>query len=173
MDGGQVSSGIRLQRGGARRGVAKVGYQLGHFRQCSFGSHTASGVLQMKIVPHSRERRDGFIMAALVEVKKKIPLCEVSLYYNLSTGFRCLAQGFELLEGDIADEARLRPVLARVDAVMHFAAHAYVGESVENPRKYFQNNVIGALSLLNSALDGGIRRFVFSSTCAVYGDRGQ
>jgi UDP-glucose-4-epimerase GalE len=98
---------------------------------------------------------------------------EVMLYDNLSTGFRRLAQGFELVEGDIADEARLRPVLARVDAVMHFAAHAYVGESVENPRKYFQNNVVGALSLLNSALDVGIRRFVFSSTCAVYGIPGQ
>ena len=98
---------------------------------------------------------------------------EVVLYDNLSTGFRRLAQGLELVEGDIADEARLRPVLARVDAVMHFAAHAYVGESVENPRKYFQNNVVGALSLLNSALDVGIRRFVFSSTCAVYGIPGQ
>ena len=94
---------------------------------------------------------------------------EVVLYDNLSTGFRRLAQGFELVEGDIADEAALRPVLARVDAVMHFAAHAYVGESVENPRKYFRNNVLAALSLLNSALDAGIRRFVFSSTCAVYG----
>ncbi|HEX7423906.1 MAG TPA: UDP-glucose 4-epimerase GalE [Terriglobales bacterium] len=94
---------------------------------------------------------------------------EVVLYDNLSTGFRRLAQGFELVEGDIADEAKLRPVLARVNAVMHFAAHAYVGESVENPRKYFRNNVLGALSLLNSALDAGIRRFVFSSTCAVYG----
>jgi len=94
---------------------------------------------------------------------------EVVLYDNLSTGFRRLAQGFELVEGDIADEARLRPVLARVDAVMHFAAHACVGESVENPRKYFQNNVGGALGLLNAALDAGIRRFVFSSSCAVYG----
>ncbi len=94
---------------------------------------------------------------------------EAVIYDNLSTGFRCLAQGFELVEGDIADEARLRPVLERVDAVMHFAAHAYVGESVENPRKYFRNNVLGALSLLNSALDAGIRRFVFSSSCAVYG----
>jgi UDP-arabinose 4-epimerase len=94
---------------------------------------------------------------------------EALIYDNLSTGFRRLAQGFELVEGDIADEVRLRPVLARVDAVMHFAAHAYVGESVENPRKYFRNNVAGALSLLNSALDTGIRRFVFSSTCAVYG----
>jgi UDP-glucose-4-epimerase GalE len=94
---------------------------------------------------------------------------DVVLYDNLSTGFRQLAQGFELVEGDIADEATLRPVLARVDAVMHFAAHAYVGESVENPRKYFQNNVAAPLSLLNSVLDAGIRRFVFSSTCAVYG----
>lgn len=98
---------------------------------------------------------------------------EVVLYDNLSTGFRRLAQGFELVEGDIADEARLRPVLARVDAVMHFAACAYVGESVENPRKYFRNNVLAALSLLNSTLDAGIRRIVFSSSCAVYGIPGQ
>src|SRR5271170_7989033 len=94
---------------------------------------------------------------------------EVVIYDNLSTGFRRLAKGFELVEGDIADDTKLRPVLARVDSVMHFAAHAYVGESVENPRKYFRNNVLGALSLLNSALDAGIRRFVFSSSCAVYG----
>jgi UDP-glucose-4-epimerase GalE len=94
---------------------------------------------------------------------------EVVLYDNLSTGFCRLAQGFELVEGDIDDEATLRPVLARVDAVMHFAAHAYVGESVENPRKHFRNNVVAALSLLNCAVDAGIRRFVFSSTCAVYG----
>jgi UDP-glucose-4-epimerase GalE len=98
---------------------------------------------------------------------------EVVIYDNLSTGFRRLAQGFELVEGDIADEARLRPALARVDAVMHFAAHAYVGESVADPRKYFGNNVAGALRLLNSALDAGIRRFVFSSSCAVYGVPGQ
>ena len=94
---------------------------------------------------------------------------DVVLYDDLSAGYRRLAQGFELVEGDIADETRLRPVLARVDAVMHFAAHAYVGESVAHPRKYFRNNVQAALSLLNSALDAGIRRFVFSSSCAVYG----
>jgi len=77
------------------------------------------------------------------------------------------------VRGDIADKDTLRPVLARVDAVMHFAAHAYVGESVENPRKYFQNNVSAALSLLNCTLDAGVRRFVFSSTCAVYGIPGK
>jgi UDP-arabinose 4-epimerase len=94
---------------------------------------------------------------------------EVILYDNLSTGYQQLAQGFELVVGDIADPAKLRPALSRADAVMHFAAHAYVGESVENPRKYFRNNVEAALSLLNATLDAGIRRFVFSSTCAVYG----
>jgi len=53
--------------------------------------------------------------------------------------------------------------------VLHFAAYAYVGESVENPRKYFRNNVLGALNLLDTAVEAGIRRFVFSSSCAVYG----
>ena len=94
---------------------------------------------------------------------------DVLIYDNLSTGFRRLAQGFELVEADIADESTLRRVFARVDAVLHFAAYAYVGESVENPRKYFRNNVLGALNLLNTAVESGIRRFVFSSSCAVYG----
>jgi UDP-glucose-4-epimerase GalE len=94
---------------------------------------------------------------------------QVIIYDNLSTGFRRLVQGFEFIEGDISDQAKLHRVLPRVDAVMHFAAHAYVGESVENPRKYFRNNAVDALSLLNSAVDAGVRHFVFSSTCAVYG----
>jgi UDP-glucose-4-epimerase GalE len=98
---------------------------------------------------------------------------EVLLYDNLSTGHQRLAQGFELVIGDIADEAKLQPALALADAVMHFAAHAYVGESVRNPRKYFRNNVEAALSVLNATLDAGIRRFVFSSTCAVYGVPGK
>jgi UDP-glucose-4-epimerase GalE len=52
---------------------------------------------------------------------------------------------------------------------MHFAAHSQVGESVQNPRIYFQNNAEAGLALLNTALDKGVRRFIFSSTCAVYG----
>jgi UDP-glucose-4-epimerase GalE len=56
-----------------------------------------------------------------------------------------------------------------VGAVMHFAAHAYVGESVAHPRRYFDNNVASALVLLNTAIDAGIRKFIFSSSCAVYG----
>jgi len=94
---------------------------------------------------------------------------DVLIYDNLSTGFDFLAQGFELIHGDIRDSKTLIPALQRADAVMHFAAHCYVGESVQNPRKYFDNNVEAALSLLNSCVDAGIKRFVFSSTCAVYG----
>jgi UDP-glucose 4-epimerase len=94
---------------------------------------------------------------------------DVVLYDDLSTGHRCLAEGLELIEGDIADLATLRPALRRATAIMHFAAHAYVGESVTHPRKYFANNAAAGLALLNAALDAGIQRFVFSSTCAVYG----
>lgn len=94
---------------------------------------------------------------------------EVLIYDNFSTGHRRLAQGFEVVEADLSNTAQLTAALQRVDAVMHFAAHAYVGESVENPRKYFRNNVEAGLNLLNACLDSGVKRFIFSSTCAVYG----
>jgi UDP-glucose-4-epimerase GalE len=94
---------------------------------------------------------------------------EAIIYDNLSTGYESLAKGFELVIGDIADTVKLRTVMNRVDAVMHFAAYAYVGESVRDPRKYFRNNVEAALNLLNTCVDAGVRSFVFSSTCAVYG----
>jgi UDP-glucose-4-epimerase GalE len=92
------------------------------------------------------------------------------IYDNLSTGYDSLLKGFELVKGDILDQATLLPVLRRVDAIMHFAAHAYVGESVTNPRKYFHNNVEGGLSLMNAAVDAGVKKIIFSSTCAVYGE---
>ena len=95
---------------------------------------------------------------------------EVIIFDNLSTGHEFLAAGFELVRGDVFDGNALAPVLTRADAIMHFAAHAYVGESVTNPRKYFHNNVEGGLSLLNAALETGVNKIVFSSTCAVYGD---
>jgi UDP-arabinose 4-epimerase len=94
---------------------------------------------------------------------------DVVIYDNLSTGHELLARGFELIRGDIGDAAAISKALSRVDAVMHFAAHAYVGESVDNPRKYFRNNVEAALTLLNVCQDRGLKHFVFSSTCAVYG----
>jgi UDP-arabinose 4-epimerase len=94
---------------------------------------------------------------------------EAIIYDNLSTGHKFLAKDFELVVGDIADSKKLKTVLERVQAVMHFAAHAYVGESVANPRKYFQNNVVGGLSLLNAIVDSPVRKLIFSSTCATYG----
>jgi UDP-glucose-4-epimerase GalE len=94
---------------------------------------------------------------------------EVVIFDDLATGFEFLAKGFEFIRGDLGDVASVKPALQRVDAVMHFAAYAYVGESVTNPRKYFHNNVESALALLNTAIDVGIKAFVFSSTCAVYG----
>jgi UDP-glucose-4-epimerase GalE len=95
---------------------------------------------------------------------------DVIIYDNLSTGHRELAEGLELIVGDISDSAKLATVLRRCDSVMHFAAHAYVGESVQDPRKYFRNNVVGALALLDSVMDSRVRKFIFSSTCAVYGN---
>ena len=94
---------------------------------------------------------------------------EVIIYDNLSTGYRKLSNGFEFIEGDIADVTKLSVHLKKVDAVMHFAASAYVGESVVNPRKYFHNNVESALKLLDAVLASDVRRFIFSSSCAIYG----
>jgi len=95
---------------------------------------------------------------------------EVIIFDNLSTGYEFLAAGFELVKADVLDKTALARVLPRIGAIMHFAAHAYVGESVKNPRKYFHNNVEGGLSLLNAALDAGVKKIIFSSTCAVYGE---
>ncbi len=95
---------------------------------------------------------------------------EVIIFDNLSTGYEFLAAGFELVKGDVLDKGVLERALSRVDAIMHFAAYAYVGESVSNPRKYFHNNVEGGLALLNGALEAGVKRIIFSSTCAVYGE---
>jgi UDP-glucose 4-epimerase len=94
---------------------------------------------------------------------------EVIIYDNMCTGHKELADGFELIVGDIADSAKVAKALSRCDSVMHFAAHAYVGESVENPKKYFHNNVTAALVLLNAVMESRVRKFIFSSTAAVYG----
>ena len=95
----------------------------------------------------------------------------VVVYDNLSRGHRWAVRWGPLVEGDLLDEARLEQVLREheIEAVMHFAALAYVGESMQAPERYFRNNVQGTLSLLNSMRSAGVRRLVFSSTCSVYG----
>jgi len=94
---------------------------------------------------------------------------DVTVYDNLSTGHRELVDGVPLIVADIADHGPLLKALRGVDAVMHFAASAYVGESIENPRKYFHNNVESALKLTDAVLASDVRLFIFSSSCATYG----
>ena len=97
---------------------------------------------------------------------------EPVVFDNLVYGHEWAVKWGPLVRGDLADRALLVDVMKRhqVDAVIHFAAYAYVGESVTNPRKYFGNNVAGTMSLLDAMLDAGVRDIVFSSTCATYGE---
>jgi len=96
---------------------------------------------------------------------------EAWVYDNLAFGHRAAVPEGRLIEGDIQDGARLSSALkdCQIDAVMHFAAFCYVGESVTDPAKYYQNNVVGALSLLNAMRANSVNKIVFSSTCATYG----
>jgi UDP-arabinose 4-epimerase len=92
-------------------------------------------------------------------------------YDNLVYGHEWAIKWGPFERGDILDAARLAKVIAayRLAAVIHFAAFAYVGESVEDPAKYYRNNVVGTLSLLDAVRQGGVDKIVFSSTCATYG----
>lgn len=94
------------------------------------------------------------------------------VFDNLSTGHKSFVRWGPLIPGDIRDaEALCHTIRAyQVEAVLHFAASAYVGESVADPQKYYENNVGGSLSLLGSMLEAGCRRIVFSSSCAIYGE---
>jgi UDP-glucose-4-epimerase GalE len=94
---------------------------------------------------------------------------KIIIYDNLTTGHLALAKGYELVVGDVSDQVVLGSCLEGIDLVMHFAASAYVAESVSNPRKYFANNVEAALKLMDCLLRHGITQMVFSSSCAVYG----
>ena len=99
---------------------------------------------------------------------------EVIVLDNLVYGHQDLVEKVlqaKLIIGDTCDRALLRQVFSqyKIDAVMHFAAYAYVGESVTKPAKYYQNNVVGTLTLLEAMLEAGVNNFVFSSTCATYG----
>lgn len=96
---------------------------------------------------------------------------DVWVYDSLVYGHRDAALPGKLIEGDLMDRGKLVDVFQRraIEAVMHFAAFAYVGESVEQPHKYYQNNVVAALNLMEAMREAGVDRFVFSSTTATYG----
>jgi UDP-glucose 4-epimerase len=99
---------------------------------------------------------------------------EVIILDNLVYGHRDLVEKVlqvELIEGDTGDRSLLDNLFStrNIAAVMHFSAYAYVGESVTDPAKYYRNNVVGTLTLLEAMLAASIKKFVFSSTCATYG----
>lgn len=96
----------------------------------------------------------------------------VTVFDNLVEGHRsAVDERARFIQGDLGDPQQIGPAIgnAKPEAVIHFAAHALVGESMENPTKYFRNNVAGGLELLEAARLAGVRKFVFSSTCATYG----
>ena len=98
---------------------------------------------------------------------------EVVVYDNLSKGHRdAVVVGAELVEADLVNAETLKQTLheRQIEAVIHMAASSLVGESVEKPSKYYQNNVVAGLALLEAMLASDVKRIVFSSTAAVYGE---
>jgi UDP-glucose 4-epimerase len=97
---------------------------------------------------------------------------EVTVFDNLSEGHRLAVDpGANLSVGDLQNREDIEGAIreAKPDAVMHFAANALVGESMENPSKYFRNNVSAGINLLDAMVSNGVGKFVFSSTCATFG----
>lgn len=96
---------------------------------------------------------------------------DVWVYDNLSAGHRSACDAQKLVVGELSDHEKLTAVLSKhaIEAVLHFAAFCYVGESVSLPAKYYQNNVVGTLALLDAMRQSDVSRLVFSSTTAVYG----
>jgi UDP-glucose 4-epimerase len=96
----------------------------------------------------------------------------VTIFDNLSEGHRrAIDPRAEFVEGDLEDRQSIEKTLAkhRPNAVMHFAANALVGESMQNPSKYFRNNIANGLNLLDAIVAAGVGKIIFSSTCAIFG----
>ncbi|WP_068784669.1 UDP-glucose 4-epimerase GalE [Paenibacillus phocaensis] len=106
-------------------------------------------------------------VAALLEQGKEVVVVD-----NLQTGHRESLLGGKLYEGDLRDKALLAKLFAEneIEAVIHFAANSLVGESMKDPVKYFDNNVYGTLCLLDAMDQANVRKIVFSSTAATYGE---
>ena len=112
----------------------------------------------------------GYIGSHMVKMLSRAG-CHAVTLDNLSEGHRDAVVAGAFIEGDLLRPGDLSDAFRahRIDMVMHFAAHCYVGESVQDPRKYYRNNVMGTLNLLNAMLEAGVTKFVFSSSCATYG----
>ena len=96
---------------------------------------------------------------------------EILTYDNLSTGHRWAVLYGDLIKADLANKETLKKVFKefKPDAVMHFAASIVVPESVKNPLKYYKNNVVNTINLLEAMEEFGVKNFIFSSSAAVYG----
>ncbi|MCJ8502476.1 UDP-glucose 4-epimerase GalE [Desulfatitalea alkaliphila] len=113
----------------------------------------------------------GYIGSHVVKLLDALG-CRVTVLDDLSTGFRELVHWGTFVQGATGDVPLLEDLFAagRFDAILHFAAFSQVGESVAYPMRYYQNNVGGTMVLLDTALRHGVRRFIFSSSAAVYGE---
>ncbi len=97
---------------------------------------------------------------------------KVTVFDNLTEGHRsAVDKRAQFIQGDLANREEIFAAVAgaKPEAVMHFAANALVAESMTNPSKYFRNNVASGLNLLDATVDAGVKKFIFSSTCATYG----
>lgn len=113
------------------------------------GSHTVKYLLEQKILPE-----------------------DIIVFDNLVYGHEdVIPEGVTFVKGDLLNKQDIDVVFEKnkIDAVIHFAAYAYVGESMTNPFKYFENNIVGGLNLLNSMTKHDCKKIIFSSTCATYG----
>lgn len=113
----------------------------------------------------------GYIGSHMVKMLSKQGF-DVVILDNLSTGFRYAAKYGRLVVGDLADVGLLENLFRQnsFDGVMHFAANSLVGESVENPSKYYRNNVANTLNLLDVMVRNKVKNFIFSSTAATFGE---
>lgn len=113
----------------------------------------------------------GYIGSHMVKYLGQLG-CNVTTLDNLSAGHRDAVLYGDFIHGDIADRTLLDQLFVskKFDAVMHFASFIRVGESVKAPVKYYQNNVVNTLNLLNAMQSSGVDKFIFSSTAAIFGD---
>ena len=97
---------------------------------------------------------------------------DITIFDNLSGGYRDAVLGGEFIEGDLADVKLLDKIFSekKFDAVMHFASFIEVGESIHSPAKYYQNNVTNTQNILDAMVNHGVLNFIFSSTAAVFGE---
>jgi len=134
----------------------------------ALGTHGASRRAMAILVTGGAGYIGSHMVLCLVRAGRPVVVVD-----NLSAGYReLLVEGVPFVHADIADGATMRDVIRErdIDAIIHFAAHTQVAESVRDPRLYWSGNVAATLNLLDAALASGVKYFVFSSTAAVYGE---